>query len=111
MPRLVRTRRAQHPALSRDILLRLLRKCTARRSLDKTPVLRGPRAAAAGVLDASEAATAQRLSSASSKDAEANHACAQLSTTIAEALQLHLGRKFSVVRLLETLGAGTRRWT
>ena len=103
MPRLVRAHDApQHPALSRDILLRLLRKC-------KTPVLRGRRAA--GVLDASEAATAQRLSSASSKDAEANHACAQLSTTIAEALQLHLGRKFSVVRLLETLGAGTRRWT
>ena len=103
MPRLVRTRRASiRPSPATSSCAALLRKC-------KTPVLRGRRAA--GVLDASEAATAQRLSSASSKDAEANHACAQLSTTIAEALQLHLGRKFSVVRLLETLGAGTRRWT
>ena len=89
--------RARQPALTREILLRLLRKC-------KTAQLRGRRAAS--VLDASEASVRQ----AAPQDHDAMQACSNLCATIKEALQLKLGQKFSMIRLLETLGTGTRRW-
>ena len=99
---------AQHrPALTRDMVVRLLSKCKGVASL------KGRRTTA--LVDACDAASA-RLSVASSgggtprpgheADAEA---CNHFWSVVDESLQL--GRRFSVIRLIDLQQSATRRWT
>ena len=59
---------------------------------------------------ASYSGTSPSTRKAPPQDQDAVQACSHLCSTIKEALQLKLGKKFSMIRLLETLGTGTRRW-
>ena len=115
---------ARQPALTRDILGRLLGKC-------QVPQLRGKKGNA--LLDACEAGVkraaaakkerheqGRRASASGSKhqlaavpqdvaEAEECRACERFFNTVAEALRM--GRKqFTVLRLLELQGSATRRW-
>lgn len=108
--------RVQQPALTRDLLARLLKKCS------RAPLLKKASKCSA-VLDASEAAVqaeAQRSrrscggggaspgGSPGEAAGEGAAACASFFNLVHEAV--NLGGKFSVVRLLE-LQQSARRWT
>ena len=88
------------PGLTRDIFSRLLRKC-------KVAGLRGRRLAS--VLETSEAAARQAHAAASAQEAEAASASSHFFGLVSEAIGL--GRKFSMMRLLELQQSATRRWS
>ena len=89
------------PGLTRDVFARLLKKCRT------VPSLRGRKLNS--VLDASEAAARKAHAASSPLSAEATAASSAFFGLVGEALLL--GRKFTMMRLLELQGSATRRWS